>query len=154
MFNFTLQRSKHPRQGILILYTNWIHCFALNFVMVHSWIPLWVHSIDLMRRRSLSTIDYKLNVYHCYTENWKINQIINQEIVGDIVRSEYKWNGIQTASTVSLKSFKQWFFRMIQSTGFILFVLAIRSSANWTVGKQQNLIILTKKNRKWNIRTF
>lgn len=34
---------------------------------------------------------------------------------------------------------------MIQSTGFILFVLAIRSSANWTVGKQQNLIILTKK---------
>lgn len=68
---------------------NWIHCFALNFVMVHSWIPLWAHSIDLMRRRSLSTIDYKLNVYHCYTENWKINQIVNQEIKGDIVRSEY-----------------------------------------------------------------
>lgn len=34
-------------------------------------------------------IDYLLSVSHSYTENWKINQIVNQEIIGDLVRSEY-----------------------------------------------------------------
>lgn len=51
------------------------------------------------------------------------------------------WNGIQTDCTVLLKLFKQRFFKMIFSTGYILFVLAVTSNANWKVGKQRKYIL-------------
>lgn len=91
-----------------------------------------------------------------YIPNWKLNiwfeffafalffffiyTAESSSVLSRLIRWRW-WNGIQTDCTVLLKLFKQRFFKMIFSTGYILFVLAVTSNANWKVGKQRKYIL-------------